>query len=321
MKKPDLDKRIDAYLALREALGLSTRAIRLQLLSFAEFLKHHQSDEPVRAQLAIDWASSSSSKHGVSGVAARLSVARGFLRHLKASFPDTEIPDANLIVAPRRPTPHLFSDAEIEAILEAASQLGPRRSLRPYTHKILFGLLACTGMRPGEAVRLLVSDVFLEETPARIEVRATKFKKSRWVPLHDSSAQQLRCYLELRRKKKYDGLSDCFFVSEQGGKLNYDILDRTFHRLLRRVGISAQPGRRRPTLNSFRHTFAVQRLKQWYEEGADVALLAPNLSIYLGHVDPSTSYWYLTATPELLGSAANLFYEYAGKEACDEETR
>jgi integrase len=195
--------------------------------------------------------------------------------------------------------------------MEAASHLGPLRSLRPHTHKTLFGLLASTGMRPGEAVKLLVSDVLLDQTPARLEVKSTKFKKSRWVPLHDSSTEQLRCYIELRRKKKYDGLSDYFFVSEQGGKLHYDTLDRTFQRLLRQIGIVAKPGQRRPTLNSFRHTFAVQRLKKWYEDGADVASLVPNLSIYLGHVDPATSYWYLTATPELLGSAAQLFNDYA----------
>jgi integrase/recombinase XerD len=321
MKIPDLKNRIDAYLALREALGMNAKSIRLQLMSFAEFLQVHESDEPIRAHLAVDWASSSSRKHGVSGIAARLSVARGFLRHLKASYPDTEIPDSNLIVAPRRPTPYLFSNTEIESILEAAGQLGPARSLRPYTHKTLFSLLACTGMRPGEAVRLLVADVFPYEKPARIEVKATKFKKSRWVPLHASCAEQLVHYLQLRRKMKYDGLSDYFFVSEQGNKLNYDILDRTFQRLLRRVGISARPGQRRPTLNSFRHTFAVQRLKQWYEEGADVASLAPNLSVYLGHVDPSTSYWYLTATPELLGAAAELFYEYSAKAGKDEEAK
>jgi integrase/recombinase XerD len=102
-------------------------------------------------------------------------------------------------------------------------------------------------------------------------------------------------------------------LSEQGDKLHYDILERTFQRLLRRVEISSSSGQRRPTLHSFRHTFAVQRLRQWYEQGIDVRSLAPNLSIYLGHVDPSTSYWYLTATPELLGAAAQLFQDYASE--------
>jgi integrase/recombinase XerD len=169
-------------------------------------------------------------------------------------------------------------------------------------------------MRPSEAIQLLVPDVQLDETPPRLLVTATKFKKSRWIPLHSTTAEQLRRYAELRRKKKYDGLSDYFFVSEQGGKLHYGILQRTFQRIIRRIGsISSKPGQRRPTLHSFRHTFAVQRLRQWYQQGADVRSLAPNLSVYLGHVDPATSYWYLTATPELLGSAAQLFQDYASQ--------
>ncbi len=171
----------------------------------------------------------------------------------------------------------------------------------------------CTGLRPSEATKLLVSDVQLDETPPLLLVTATKFKKSRWIPLHYTTAEQLRRYAELRSKKKYDGLSDYFFVSEQGGKLHYGILERTFQRLLRRMKIGPSPGQRRPTLHSFRHTFAFQRLRQWYEQGADVRSLAPNLSIYLGHVDPSTSYWYLTATPELLGAAAQLFQDYASQ--------
>lgn len=313
MKTLDLQVRLDAYLALREALGIRTKPIKLQLQSFVKYLELHASGQPIRACLAVDWACNSSTTHGVSGKAARLSVARGFLRHLKASFPEVEIPDSNLLAAPRRPVPYLFSASEISLILEAAGHLRPTRSLRPHTHKTLFGLLACTGMRPSEATKLLVTDVQLDETPPRLLVTATKFKKSRWIPLHSTTAEQLRRYAELRRKKKYAGLSDYFFVSEPGSKLDYSILHRTFQRLLRRIGITPRPGQRRPTLHSFRHTFAVQRLRQWYKQGADVRSLVPNLSVYLGHVDPATSYWYLTATPELLGAAAQLFQDYASE--------
>ena len=181
MKTLDLQVRLDAYLALREALGICAKPIKLQLQSFVRYLELHASGKPIRAYLAVDWACSSSTTHGVSGKAARLSVARGFLRHLKASFPETEIPDSNLIVSPRRTVPHLFSAFEIGLILDAADHLRPLRSLRPHTHKTLFGLLACTGMRSSEATKLLVSDVQLDETPPRLLVTATKFKKSRWI--------------------------------------------------------------------------------------------------------------------------------------------
>lgn len=310
MTIPDLKIQLDAYLALREALGIRTKPIKLQLHSFVKYLELHASGEAIRAYLAVDWACTGPT---ISGKSTRLSMARGFLRYLKASCPETEIPDSNLIAVPRRTAPYLFSVSEIGKLLEAADNLRPSGSLRPHTHKTLFGLLACTGLRTSEATKLLVSDVQLNETPPRLLVTDTKFKKSRWIPLHHTAAKQLHRYAELRRTKKYDGLSDFFFVSEQGGKLHYDILERTFQRLLRRLEISPAPGQRRPTLHSFRHTFAVQRLRQWYEQGVDVRALAPNLSIYLGHVDPSTSYWYLTATPELLGAAAQLFQDYASQ--------
>ncbi len=313
MTETSLRTKLDAYLALRESLGISTRASRRLLLDFVNYLEKDGGGRPIRAQQAIDWACIASATCGASGQSSRLSLARGFLIHLKAGLPETEIPSAALIVAPRRRAPYLFSATEIGRLLEGAGRLGPRGSLRPHTHQVLFGLLACTGLRPSEAIKLMISDVQLDESPPRLLIQRTKFQKSRWVPLHPTAAAQLRQYAQLRREMNYDGLSDIFFISEQGQRLDHNILQRTFHRLLRRLDITPPQGQRGPTLNSFRHGFAVNRLKQWYEAGADVRALLPNLSVYLGHLNPTSTYWYLTATPELLGAAARLFESYAGK--------
>jgi integrase len=170
--------------------------------------------------------------------------------------------------------------------------------------------LASTGLRPSEAAKLLISDVQLDEQPPRLLIRQTKFQKSRWVPLHYTAADQLRRYAQLRREMNYDALSDSFFVSEQGGEIELYNLRYAFRCLVSRLGFKPRPGQRHPTLHSFRHTFAVNRLRQWYETGADVRALLPNLSVYLGHVDLAASFWYLSATPELLGAAAKLFENY-----------
>ncbi len=313
MKQTDLQIRLDAYLALRDALGISTPAAKRRLQDFVHYLEQHADENPIRAQMALDWACRASATCGVAGPSARLTLARGFLTHLKASRPETEIPDRHLIATPRRPHPYLFEASDVIKLLEGAGRLGPRRTLRPHTLQTLFGLLACTGLRSSEAINLVVSDVQLDEKPPRLLIRYTKFQKSRWVPLHPTAADQLRLYKQRRRELKYDRLSDTFFVSEQGRALNYDLLLRTFHRLVRRVGISSRPGQRRPTPHSLRHTFAVERLRQWYEAGLDAHALLPNLSIYLGHIDPASSYWYLTATPELLGAAARRFEGYADR--------
>jgi integrase len=313
MKEIDLHTRLDAYLALREALGFSTRASRRLLHDFVAYLEKHGDGKPIRAQLAVDWACSASGACGASGQAARLGLARGFLTHLKASLPETEIPDQHLLAAPCRPQPYIFFAAEISRLLEEAARMGPRGSLRPHTHQALFGLLASTGLRPSEATKLLISDVQLDEQPPRLLIRQTKFQKSRWVPLHPTAADQLRRYAQLRREMNYDGLSDVFFISELGRPLDLHTLCSAFRRLLRRLDINPRPGQRRPTLYSFRHTFAVNRLRQWYETGADVRTLLPNLSVYLGHLNLAASFWYLSATPELLGAAARLFENYGSE--------
>lgn len=199
MKTPDLQSRLDAYLAIREALGIPTRAGRLLLQDFVRYVAQHADTEPIRARLAVDWACSASAICGLSGQSSRLSLARGFLTHLKASLPDTEVPESNLLCAPRRPHPYLFSAAEISRVLEAAGRLSPRGSLRPHTHQTFFGLLACTGLRSSEAIKLLVSDVQLDEAPPRLLIHHAKFQKSRWVPLHSTAADQLRRYAHLRR--------------------------------------------------------------------------------------------------------------------------
>jgi len=308
-----LSRHLDAYLALRDALGLATRVARKLLPEFVRYLHTHSAEGPIRAHLAIDWACETSATRGASGQATRLTVARGFLTHLKASLPDTEIPPYSLLAAPRRAYPYLFSPTDISRILAAAACLPPPDSLRPHTYQTVFGLLASTGLRPGEAVKLRVSDVQLEECPPRLLIWQTKFRKSRWVPLHPTVVVQLRQYAHRRRELYYDGLADAFFISEQGRPLTFDSLDWTFRRLVRRLALYTQPGHRAPSLMSFRHTFAVNRLRQWYEAGIDVRAQLPHLSVYLGHLDPTSSYWYLSATPELLGAAALRFAQYSGK--------
>jgi integrase len=313
MKELDLSTRLDASLALREALGVSTRACRRLLQDFVAYVEKHGEGPALRAQLAVDWACSTSATCGAAGQAARLGIARGFLTHLKASLPETEIPDNHLLPAPRRPHPYLFSAVEIRRLLEAAAQMGPHGSLRPHTHQALFGLLAATGLRPREAAKLLISDVQLEEQPPRLLIRQTKFQKSRWVPLHPSAIEHLRRSAQLRREMNYDARSERFFVSEQGGPMELFNLRYAFRCLAHQLDFQPRPGQRRPTLHSFRHTFAVNRLRQWYEAGADVRALLPQLSVYLGHVDLAASFWYLAATPELLGAAARLFENYGAE--------
>ena len=165
-------------------------------------------------------------------------------------------------------------------------------------------------MRIGEAIRLQVDDLKLDADPAYLKVLETKFQKSRLVPLHPTTAAQLRQYLEKRRQFGYAASSAHFFITEQGNRLNRVVLWRTFKSVTQRLGMQPQAGGRRPTFHSLRHYFAVERLRQWYRAGVSVQNLLPHLSVYLGHVGPQESYWYLTATPELLSAAGERFQQY-----------
>jgi len=310
MKPGELRLRLEQYLALRGALGFNVRAEGRLLARFVAFAEQHGLDTGLHAHVAVDWACSIPSRPGSSAPARRLAIVRGFLTHVRAAVPDCGVPPHGLLASPRRPAPYIYRTHEIEALLDAARALGPRGALRPDTYVTLIGLLASSGLRVGEAVELRPRDVRLDDRPPHLIVREAKFHKTRLVPLHPTTAQALRRYQERRRKLGYDGLAETFFVSECPGPLRAPSVRRTFVALAREVGLrpSTGPG---PRLHDMRHTFAVARLLAWYREGADVRARLPELSVYLGHVRPQDTYWYLTATPELLAPAAARFASFA----------
>ena len=305
-----LDTHLVAYLSLREALGFQMRTEKILLPEFVAYVKAQERTGPIRAQTALEWACQESAHRGPSGAARRLSMARAFLSYLKASVPDTEVPDSGLLPTPRRPKPYLFTPPQLTALFEAAQASRPRGSLRPHTLSTLLGLLASTGLRVGEAIRLQVDQVKLDLHPPQLHILETKFHKSRIVPLHPSTAERLHHYRAQRVRWHYDGLSDAFFVSEQGHHLMYLALHNWFARLCQRLAIAPTATGRNPCLMSFRHTFAVTCMRRWYQQGLDVPAWLPHLSVYLGHVHPQESYWYLTAVPELLSAAAQRFQTY-----------
>jgi len=169
------------------------------------------------------------------------------------------------------------------------------------------GLLASTGLRVGEAIRLQVHDVQRDRQPPPWHIRETKVHKSRLVPLHPRPAEQLRHDHKQRARLQYEALSDACFVSEQGQPRRYLALPTWFARLCQRLAIEPPERGRAPCLMSFRHTFAVTCMRRWYAQGLDVQAWRPHLAVYLGHLRPQASYWSLTAVPEVLNAAAQRF--------------
>jgi integrase/recombinase XerD len=226
----------------------------------------------------------------------------GFAVHLHALDPRVEVPPPGLLRrGPRRQTPYLYSQADITALVDAAGTLF--RSLGAATYQTLIGLLAVTGMRVGEAIRLDRDDLDADHD-GLLTVRHSKFGKSRQLPLHPSTVAAVRRYLQVRDELLPAPTSPALLLSTAGTRLGYNNVWRTFHRLVSQVGLTARSPSCQPRIHDLRHSFAVHTMLDWYADGADVQALLPRLSTYLSHTDPKHTYWYLQAAPELLALAA-----------------
>ena len=297
----ELRKALRGYLALRRALGFKLKTQGNLLHRFVDFADE-QGASFITRDLALRWAVAS--PHGQQAQRGRrLHVVRMFAEYRASADSRTEIPPRGLLPdSYRRRSPYVYSDDDIRKLMEASLQLHSRRGLRATTCSTLFGLLAVTGLRIGECLALDHQDVDLVD--GILHVRQSKFGKSRLVPLHPSACNALNRYAALRHRIFPQPKDNRFFVSELGKGLSQDHFRRTFWKLARKIGLRSPIGQRGPRIHDFRHGFAIRTLERLYRADADVERHLPVLATYLGHVDAVSTYWYLTATPELLRLAS-----------------
>jgi integrase/recombinase XerD len=290
---------LDDYLALRRSLGFKLERPGQLLAGFTGYLEAAGAPT-VTTELALAWATAPAGADP-SWWRGRLAAIRPFARYLAAVIPGTEVPPAGLLPGPasRRAVPYLYSPAEITALMTAAAAI--RTPLRAATYQTLTGLLAVTGMRAGEAIRLDQPDVDLRA--GLLTIRESKFGKSRQLPLHATTAAALAGYAALRHRHHPRPATPAFFASLTGTRLIYNNVHHTFHLLTQAAGLAPRSPQCRPRIHDLRHSFAVAHLLGWYRDGGDVAARLPLLSAWLGHADPGSTYWYLTGTPELLALA------------------
>jgi integrase len=298
-----LDAALTEYLAIRRALGFELREVAGCLRNFVAFL-HTQGASHITTELALRWATRPAEAQP-STWAWRLSMVRRFAAWHSAVERRTEIPPAGLLPHRyQRKKPHIYSDEEIEKLLREAARLASPRGLRAHTYTTLFGLLAVSGMRVNEALNLDRSDVDLGH--GILTIRRTKFGKSRHVPVHPSTVDALKQYVE-KRDRILSKSTQAFFVSEQGIRITDCMARYTFARLSQQLGLRviAKSHGRGPRLHDMRHRFAACTLIHWYRAGLDVERELPKLATYLGHVHINETYWYLEAVPELLQLATD----------------
>jgi len=292
-----LRKAVDEYISLRRAVGFELEREARFLPDFVAYLER-QGACTVTVELALAWAKQPANANPA-WWGKRLGVVRGFAKYLHAIDARTEIPAPDLLPYLRRRTPYIYSEQEIARIMEATRTI--HTPFRAATYKTLVGLLAVTGLRVGEAVRLDRPDVDLKA--GLLYIRDSKFGKSREVPLHHTTVKALHIYARERDRYCPQPKAPSFFISTTGTRLIPSKVDTAFVELLRCAGIQNLPPKRRPRPHDLRHTFAVRTLIEWHRQGVNVQARLPLLSTYLGHVAPHSTYWYLTATPELLEAA------------------
>lgn len=286
------------YIRLRRSLGFKLEKTARHLVAFT----HHAAasgDSHIRTATALVWTAAVSSTPG--SRYQRLQVIADFARFLHAEDTAHEIPQHHHYYRPCvRLAPYIYTPDELVRMLHAAANLRRQKPspLRRHVHAMLIGLLAATGLRVSEALNLRLGDLLPDGV---LHIRQTKFNKSRFVPMHASVVAALDAYLRVRAKVA--GVDDHVFLTVGGKPMGLGTVHAAFHAILNKAKIAPDRSRR-PRIHDLRHTFATRALAKCAMRREDVARDFVALSTYLGHGDIRSTYWYLEATPDLMGDIA-----------------
>lgn len=297
-----LREALKEYLALRRGMGFKMLDAGRLLPRFVQFLDDI-GEQHITVRRSMQWVQEGNVQPAE--WARRLCFVRGFARFRSATDPRTEIAPPQLLpYRSRRARPYLYSEEEVRRLLDAALQLPttwPSTPLRPWTYHCLFGLLSVTGLRISEALDLRLDDVDLQN--AVLTIRVAKLQRSRLVPIHATTRDVMGDYLQRRAQFLGQRASPYVFISNRGTRLDLGRVHRAFYILSRQTGLRAPGASKGPRLHDFRHRLAVEVLTRWYRSGDDPARRLPVLSTFLGHVDVTGTYWYLSDAPELMAQA------------------
>jgi len=289
-----LRKLLDDYIALRRSLGAKLHAEGVRLPKFVSFMEERKSPY-ITTRLALDWAQQTSARYPIK----RLSMVRGFAKYVAGFDIRTEVPPLDCLSRKfARSRPYIYGDEEIQHLLQAAWKY---RCKNPRgTYYCLLGLLTVSGLRIGEAIRLQTQDVDLRN--GILTIRDTKFGKSRLVPIHPSTARELRAYWKRRGEwlRLGNKSSSHFFMNRKGTPLSHNSIYVAFRYLSVEIGIRRVTSGSGPRIHDLRHRFAITTLINWYRSGKNAEVLLPALATFLGHVSVESTYWYLKEYPELM---------------------
>jgi integrase len=291
-----LRKDVNQYIELKKALGYKYRVQASLLNSFVKF-SETQGERFIRTETVLDWAAKAPSAPQRRN---RLLTVRRFAIEISAEDKRHQVPPKNAFGYKtfKRRIPYIFEPEEIAIILNSAENLKPNGTIRPATYRMIFGLLAATGLRISEALALQITDI----TDDGLVIRSTKFRKTRLVPIHETVRLELYRYLSLRKNVAAE--DNTVFISLKGKAISYTTVNSIFLSILRSTGLRKGPGYPGPIMHDLRHTFSVRSLENCMNDKLSVSQHIVSLSTYLGHTHVSDTYWYLQATPTLMNDIA-----------------
>lgn len=286
---------VERYISLRQTLGFELRNKARNLRAYARFATA-RGQAHVRTVTATEWAETAPSPHARY---IRFRDVAKLAAFLHAEDVVHQVPPLTIFRDPWvRPLPYIYTPEEIACIVTVAGRLRATYPLRRPGYTTLLGLIAATGLRVSEALDLRFDDVLPEGI---LHIRRTKFGKSRLVPLHPTTKKAIDRYLVIRQDVAAP--DDHLFLSAANRRISPRTVHCTFRRILKLAQIA--PNRiRTPRIHDLRHTFATRALERCSAERRAISRHFVALSTYLGHVDIKQTYWYLEATPELMGDIA-----------------
>lgn len=303
---------VDQYIALRRSLGYAFQSQAATLGVFRKYVEDSDFAGPFTQEMALKFVSFVGEGKTGNYRARGYAVVRRFAEYLSVYDPQTEVLDPRVFPRSRAvPPPRILNNQELASLITAARRISPDRPQRGHTLAVLVGLLASTGLRSGEALRLDRDDVDLVE--GVLQVRKTKFRKDRLVPVHITTLNELRTYSHARDSTFPKLRCQAFFVSLRGCRLSSAALYTAFHEACLLASLGENPSALRP--HDLRHRFAVARLAAWHRQNLNVQALLPLLATYLGHVRYSDTAYYITGTAELLGLAAQHAFGCQGDQS------
>lgn len=296
---------------LRRSLGFKLESASSRLRKFVSYARESKATF-ITTKLALEWSTKSTHCQPVEW-SHRLGFIRGFAGYLSGVDTRTEIPPKGLLPFRHlRKPPYFYSDLEVAQLIQAAKKIPSPKGIRAATYSTLLGLIAVTGMRLGEALSLNLQDVDLDQ--GILKINLSKSNKSRWVPLHSTTRTILQQYRHLRDEIFPSSVCPSFLLSEQDTRLTKWAVRRWFIILSCQIGLRQPGDHSGPRIHDLRHRFVIQTLCKWYRTGKDVEAHLPELTTYIGHGHVRDTYWYISATPELLLLATKRLENMQGKE-------